>query len=156
MNEATMTDELPHCESRHEAISLLAAGCLSPKEEHDLRQHMATCSGCLERLEQSISVCSGLRSVRLSSNNVELPALVSRVMAEISATNAVAAQWDDRELGVRLLAFFGLEAVLTHPKEERLGQESIQAKNSSSSHRGNAQLEAGASLLKFFGLPIAS
>ena len=132
-----MIDELPYCESRSEAISLLAAGCLSPKEEHDLRQHIATCSGCLDRLEQSTSVCLGLRSVRLSSNNLEASALVSRVMAEISATNAGAAQWDDRELGVQFLA-------------------SCQAKDPSSSHGGSAEIEAGARLLKFFGLPVAS
>ncbi|MFN5771397.1 MAG: hypothetical protein ACK5ZC_08255 [Pirellulaceae bacterium] len=151
-----MIDELPHCESRYEAISLLAAGYLSSVEEHDLRLHLAKCIGCLKRLEQSTAVCLGLRSVPLSSNNVEASEIVSRVMAEISATNAGAAQWDDRELGVQFLAFFGLEAVLTHVKEERSGQESLHAKDSSSSHRCNAQLEAGASLLKFFGLPIAS
>lgn len=151
-----MIDENPHCESRYEAISLLAAGCLSPMDEHDLRLHLATCRSCLERFEQSISVCSGLRSMRLSSNNSAASALVSRVMAEISTTNCVVTQWDDRELGVKLLAFFGLEAVLTHAKEELSGQESLHAKDSSSSHRGNAQLDAGVSLLKFFGLPIGS
>ena len=151
-----MIDELPHCESRSEAISLLPAGCLSPKEEHDLRQHLATCSACLERLEQSISVCSGLRSVRLSSNNFEASALVSRVMAEISATNAGVAQGNDRELGVRFLAFFGLEEVLTHPKEERSRRESCQAKAPSSSHGGSAEIELGSRFLEFFGLSVAS
>ena len=67
-----MIDELPHCESRYEAISLLAAGYLSSIEEHDLRLHLAKCSGCLKRLEQSTAVCLGLITPPLCGSDFRL------------------------------------------------------------------------------------
>ena len=150
-----MIDERPYCESRSEAISLLAAGCLKPEEEKGLRQHLTTCSVCLERLEQSISVCSGLRSAGLASMNFEASALVSRVMAEISATNAGTAKSNDCKVGANFLAFFGLEAILAHSMQEPSRVESCQTKVPSSSTGGSTEIETGTRLMNFFGLPVA-
>ena len=97
-----MNNELTNCESRAEAISLLAAGCLASQEEHDLRQHLATCVTCREQFEQMVSICSGLRLVSPLPGTFDVSGLVSRTMAEVSSasvpklavdTPAVRNQW---------------------------------------------------------------
>ena len=72
-----MNNELTNCESRAEAISLLAAGCLASQEEHDLRQHLATCVTCREQFEQMVSICSGLRLVSPLPGTFDVSGLVS-------------------------------------------------------------------------------
>lgn len=52
------------CESRVEEISLLAAGCLTDREEHELREHLATCGGCRERFAELVSLSLGLRAAK--------------------------------------------------------------------------------------------
>jgi hypothetical protein len=80
-----MNDEITNCESRAEAISLLAAGCLTSQEEQDLRQHLVACATCRERFEQMVSVCSGLRLALPSPGTFDVSALVSRTMADVSS-----------------------------------------------------------------------
>lgn len=78
-----MNDQYPTCESRAEAISLLAAGCLTPEDEYDLRQHLAICTVCREQSEQITFVCSGLRKAKHFAATFNVSALVSRTMVEL-------------------------------------------------------------------------
>lgn len=64
MNDPTTTNDSSHCEARAEDISLLAAGCLTAREEREVRAHLATCDACRERFEQLQSVCAELRSAK--------------------------------------------------------------------------------------------
>ena len=90
-----MSDPLRPCESWAEAISLLAAGCLTPEAQPDVRQHLATCAACRQQSEQLASVCQELHRAR------PVPAplaaeVVSRVMANIaerSTAGRPAAWW---------------------------------------------------------------
>lgn len=59
-----MNDTLHPCESRIEDISLLAAGCLTEREERELLDHFAACSACRVRYEELISVCSDLKAAK--------------------------------------------------------------------------------------------
>jgi hypothetical protein len=59
-----MNDIQPCCESRAEDISLLAAGCLTDREERELREHFTKCEACLKRFEEMASVCIELLNVR--------------------------------------------------------------------------------------------
>ena len=77
-----MNDHLPPCESRLEASSLLAAGCLTAEEERNARQHLATCSACRERYEQLVAVCAGLQNAR-PSHAIAGASLMSRAIAKI-------------------------------------------------------------------------
>jgi hypothetical protein len=60
------------------------------------------------------------------------------------------------ETGARLLAFFGLGAVLTAPKEDRRRGESQRAKDAITDMGRTDKILAGERLLGFFGLPAAS
>ena len=64
-----MNDIQPCCESRAEDISLLAAGCLTDREERELREHFTVCEACLKRFEEMASVCVELRNVRPSMDS---------------------------------------------------------------------------------------
>jgi anti-sigma factor RsiW len=79
-----MNDHMPTCEFREEAISLLAAGCLTPDEEDEVRQHLTACPACRERFEQIIGVCHGLQAARPPECSPAVAAVVSRAMAEIA------------------------------------------------------------------------
>ena len=52
------------CETWTEALSLLAAGCLTADEEPRVRQHLAECAGCRERFEQLAALCGSLAADR--------------------------------------------------------------------------------------------
>lgn len=64
-----MNDIQPCCESRAEDISLLAAGCLTDREERELREHFTVCEACLKRFEEMASVCVELRDARPSMDS---------------------------------------------------------------------------------------
>ena len=64
MNDPTTTNDSTSCEARAEDISLLAAGCLTAREEQELRAHFATCDACREHFEQLQSVCAELRAAK--------------------------------------------------------------------------------------------
>lgn len=59
-----MNDTQLCCESRAEDISLLAAGCLTDREECELREHFTVCEACFKRFEEMASVCIELRNAR--------------------------------------------------------------------------------------------
>ena len=55
-----MTSHPEPCESRGEAISLLAAGCLSADETAALREHLRECAACRRRHDELMLVCARL------------------------------------------------------------------------------------------------
>ena len=57
-----MNDPQRSCEHRWEAISLLAAECLTGKEEYEVREHLAVCDSCRQRYEEITSVCAHVRT----------------------------------------------------------------------------------------------
>jgi hypothetical protein len=61
MNERQQPDEIQPCEIRLEAISLLAAECLTEPEEAELRDHLAVCDACRQHYEEIALVCSNVR-----------------------------------------------------------------------------------------------
>ena len=61
MNERQQSDEMQPCEISLEAISLLAAECLTEPEEAELRNHLAVCDACRQRYEEIAMVCSNVR-----------------------------------------------------------------------------------------------
>lgn len=77
-----MNAPLQTCETWAEAISLLAAGCLTSEEEHELQQHLAGCDACRERFDQVAVVCEGLRVARPAGTGSDTD-VVSRIMREI-------------------------------------------------------------------------
>ncbi len=62
-----MNEPLPNCEPWHEAISLLAAGCLPADEETGVRQHLAGCAACAARFAELTAVCVTLSRSRPSA-----------------------------------------------------------------------------------------
>ena len=81
-----MNEHLQTCQSLAEAVSLLAAGCLTPDEEIEAQQHLATCSACRERFKQLDSVCIGLHAARPEERLSAAEAVVARALAEIGAS----------------------------------------------------------------------
>jgi hypothetical protein len=61
MNERQQPDEMQPCEIRLEAISLLAAECLTEPEEAELRDHFAVCDACRQRYEEIAMICFNVR-----------------------------------------------------------------------------------------------
>jgi anti-sigma factor RsiW len=59
-----MNEPLPNCEPWHEAISLLAAGCLPADEETGVRQHLAGCAACAAPFAELTAVCVTLSRSR--------------------------------------------------------------------------------------------
>jgi anti-sigma factor RsiW len=59
-----MNDLRKPCETRLEAISLLAAGCLADQEERELNEHLAECPGCRGRFAELASLGSSLRAAK--------------------------------------------------------------------------------------------
>jgi hypothetical protein len=59
-----MNKPLSNCEPWHEAISLLAAGCLPADEETDVRLHLAGCAACAARFAELTAVCVTLSRSR--------------------------------------------------------------------------------------------
>jgi anti-sigma factor RsiW len=64
MNERQKPGEMQPCESWLEAISLLAAECLTVLEEAELREHLAACHACRQRYEEIAKVCFNVRIVK--------------------------------------------------------------------------------------------
>jgi len=79
-----MNDLHHNCELWAEPISLLAAGCLAPDEERDVRRHFETCPDCRKRFGQLTQLCGALAEAQLSVNVAE-NALVERVMSAVAA-----------------------------------------------------------------------
>ena len=78
-------NDLHHpCENWAEAISLAAAGCLSPDEEREVRGHIETCSHCREHFQQLTKLCGGLAGARLSADGAE-NAVVERILSAVNA-----------------------------------------------------------------------
>jgi anti-sigma factor RsiW len=57
------------------------AGAATPKEEHTLREHLATCAECSEYLEASHRAIAGLDGFRFEADS----ALESKVLASLAA-----------------------------------------------------------------------
>jgi outer membrane lipoprotein-sorting protein len=72
------------CEAWAELVSLAAAGCLSPDEERDVRQHIETCADCRERFGQLIALCGALSEVRLPADRVAT-AIIERAMTAVAS-----------------------------------------------------------------------
>lgn len=85
-----MNNHTPTCEAWSESIGLLAAGCLTSSEEHEVRQHLAGCEACRETYSQLVSVCEGLNAVRATNVFPELD-IASRALAEIERDTSVGA-----------------------------------------------------------------
>lgn len=82
-----MNDHSPICESLAEAISLLAADCLTPDEQVEARRHLTICPACRERFEQLVSICTGLQDARPEESRSADGDGVARALAEIGATS---------------------------------------------------------------------
>jgi hypothetical protein len=59
-----MNDPRHSCELHSEAISLLAAECLSGQAESELREHLALCATCRQRYQEFVRVCSEVRTAK--------------------------------------------------------------------------------------------
>jgi hypothetical protein len=64
MNERQKPGEMQPCEIWSEAISMLAAECLTVPEEAELRKHLAVCHACRQRYEEIAKVCFNVRIVK--------------------------------------------------------------------------------------------
>jgi hypothetical protein len=64
-----MNEPPPNCEPWHEAISLLAAGCLPASEETGVRQHLAGCAACAAQFAELTAVCVTLSRSRPSATD---------------------------------------------------------------------------------------
>ena len=71
-----MSDSFNTCESRAEAISLLAAGCLEGPEQLELSRHLEQCPACRKQLEQTAELCGRLREARPPLGNRQTPLVV--------------------------------------------------------------------------------
>jgi hypothetical protein len=77
--------EIVHsCELWAEPISLMAAGCLSPDDERDVRLHIETCSDCRERFRQLGELCGTLAAARLPADDEEAAA-VERILLAVAS-----------------------------------------------------------------------
>ncbi|MEN6556613.1 MAG: zf-HC2 domain-containing protein [Thermoguttaceae bacterium] len=79
-----MNDLLHPCESWAERISLAAAGCLSPDEQHEVHRHVETCSRCREQLRQQTELCRTLAEASFAADRTETAA-VERIMSAVTA-----------------------------------------------------------------------
>ena len=79
-----MNDLHHNCGLWAEPISLLAAGCLAPDEERDVRRHFETCPDCRERFGQLTQLCGALAEAQLPVNVAEI-AIVERVMSAVAS-----------------------------------------------------------------------
>jgi hypothetical protein len=52
------------CETLHEPISLLAAGCLPPEEQAAVRGHLDVCPACAARFAELAAMCGSLARSR--------------------------------------------------------------------------------------------
>lgn len=71
------------CEQYSEGLSLLAAGCVTEREEQELRGHVEGCAVCRERLSQLQGVSAGLFSLRSAGDSSVVDVLLKRVVAEL-------------------------------------------------------------------------
>jgi outer membrane lipoprotein-sorting protein len=79
-----MSDLRHPCEPWAEQISLAAAGCLSPDDEREVRDHVATCPDCREHFRQLTQLCGALAEARLPADGTEA-AIVERAMSAIAS-----------------------------------------------------------------------
>ncbi len=79
-----MNDLHRNCELWAEPISLLAAGCLAPDEERDVRRHFETCPDCRERFGQLTQLCGALAEAQLPVDVAD-NAIVERVMSAVGS-----------------------------------------------------------------------
>jgi len=101
-----MNDLHHNCELWAEPISLLAAGCLSPDEEREVRRHIETCPDCRERFGQLTELCGTLAEAHLPANIPEAE-IVERVKSAVSSGES------QRSL-VRTRAVMNQLSLLTH------------------------------------------
>jgi len=110
-----MNDSRKPCETRLEEISLLAAGCLTDREERELRQHLATCEGCHERFAELASLSLGLRAAKpaVDADSVrDLARSLSHAPSPAStAGQSRSADWRVAMLALTVLVLVG---VLSH------------------------------------------
>jgi outer membrane lipoprotein-sorting protein len=79
-----MNDLHHNCELWAEPISLLAAGCLAPDEEQDVRRHFEACPDCRERFGQLTQLCGALAEAQ-SPVDVAENGIVERVMSAVAS-----------------------------------------------------------------------
>jgi hypothetical protein len=72
-----------NCEQYSEGLSLLAAGCVTEREEQELRGHVEGCAVCRERLSELQGVSAGLFSLRSAGDSAVVDVLLKRVVAEL-------------------------------------------------------------------------
>jgi hypothetical protein len=83
-----MNDRSKTCDDWAEAVSLMAADCLSADEAVEVREHLDRCPTCQQRFEQLVAVCGGLEaSGPLAPSAGET--IVARMMAEIERRPAL-------------------------------------------------------------------
>jgi len=79
-----MSHPSPHDDRWAEFVSLLAAGCLPPDEQREVRQHLELCENCRERFRQVIAVCDALAASRPAFCE-GVPGISERVMSSLAA-----------------------------------------------------------------------
>jgi len=119
------------CETRLEEISLLAAGCLNNREEHELREHLATCDACRERFNDLASLCSGLRAAKPAVDAGSVRALESSFLHAPSPAQGAGdgrfANWRVAMLALVLLLMVGVLSPLAHRSPVRTDHPERQA-----------------------------
>lgn len=83
-----MNTESFSCESLSEAISLLAAGCVTDGEAAEVRQHLAECESCRESYSRLQALCQGLTTPPADDESAEL-GFVTRALEEIESDKSV-------------------------------------------------------------------
>lgn len=104
-----MTDRSPTCELWAEAVSLLAAGCLSAGEERDVRRHLDACAACRRQFEQLEVVCHEIRAARPASESFGADVAARAMSAALHPVPVLAA---NRRLRWSIAASFALAASL--------------------------------------------
>ena len=79
-----MNDLNNTCRPWAEPISLLAAGCLSPDEEQNVRQHIDSCSRCRKRFHQLTELCGAIVDAQLPAERAETT-IAQRVISTITS-----------------------------------------------------------------------
>jgi hypothetical protein len=102
-----------NCEQYSEGLSLLAAGCVTEREEQELRGHVKGCAVCRERLSQLQGVSAGLFSLRSAGDSADVDVLLKRVVAELQPVVLKSVfSGTKRHVGLRGLGVFPVAVLL--------------------------------------------
>lgn len=111
-----MNERQQPCEIWLEAISLLAAECLTEANEAELRGHLAVCDTCRQRYEEIAMVCSNVRIAKPIVKQESVLALDRCLLHLPSPAKKVTWRIRSVELRVSMLATaaVALVSVLSH------------------------------------------